>query len=105
MSITRIRTERTPHIEEGSAEHGASHVLTTISVVIPTLNEAANLPHVLTRLPDCVDEVVLVDGHSIDDTIAVARAILPDIRVVFRTGAARAMPSHAALPPRRVTSL
>jgi glycosyltransferase involved in cell wall biosynthesis len=86
MSITRIRTDRTPHIDEGSAEPGASHVLTTISVVIPTLNEAANLPHVLTRLPDCVDEVVLVDGHSIDDTIAVARAILPDIRVVIQNG-------------------
>jgi hypothetical protein len=53
-----------------------------ISVVIPTLNEAANLPHVLTRLPDFVDEVVLVDGHSVDDTIAVARSVRPDVRVV-----------------------
>ena len=43
-----------------------------VSVVIPTLNEAANLPHVLTRLPECVDEVVIVDGHSEDDTIKVA---------------------------------
>ncbi|HEX2704029.1 MAG TPA: glycosyltransferase family 2 protein [Solirubrobacteraceae bacterium] len=55
-----------------------------ISVVIPTLNEASNLPHVLTRLPDIVDEVVLVDGHSIDDTIAVAQAIRPDIRIVLQ---------------------
>ncbi len=44
-----------------------------ISVVVPTLNEAANLPHVLTRIPACVDEVVLVDGRSTDDTVAVAR--------------------------------
>src|SRR5579862_6595598 len=58
----------------------------TISVVIPTLNEAANLPHVLTRLPDVVDEVVLVDGHSVDDTIAVARMIRPDVRVVLQHG-------------------
>lgn len=58
----------------------------TVSVVIPTLNEASNLPHVLTRLPEIVDEVVLVDGHSIDDTIAVARMILPDIRVVLQDG-------------------
>ncbi len=57
-----------------------------ISVVVPTLNEAANLPHVLTRIPDCVDEVVLVDGHSTDDTIAVARMIRPDIRVVVQSG-------------------
>lgn len=55
-----------------------------ISVVIPTLNEAANLPHVLARIPVFVDEVVLVDGHSVDDTIAVARAVRPDIRVVLQ---------------------
>ncbi|HEX2702962.1 MAG TPA: glycosyltransferase family 2 protein [Solirubrobacteraceae bacterium] len=58
----------------------------TISVVIPTLNEAANLPHVLTRIPASVDEVVLVDGRSIDDTIVVARALRPDIRVVLQDG-------------------
>jgi glycosyltransferase involved in cell wall biosynthesis len=55
-----------------------------ISVVIPTLNEASNLPHVLTRLPEIVDEVVLVDGHSVDDTIAVAQMIRPDIRIVLQ---------------------
>jgi glycosyltransferase involved in cell wall biosynthesis len=55
-----------------------------ISVVIPTLNEASNLPHVLTRLPEIVDEVVLVDGHSIDDTIAVAQMIRPDVRIVLQ---------------------
>jgi glycosyltransferase involved in cell wall biosynthesis len=58
----------------------------TISVVIPALNEAANLPHVLTRVPTSVDEVVLVDGHSSDDTIKVARAVRPDVRVVLQTG-------------------
>src|SRR3984957_11448799 len=57
-----------------------------VSVVIPTLNEAANLPHVLTRLPDCVDELVLVDGHSVDDTIKVARAIRSDVRVILQSG-------------------
>jgi glycosyltransferase involved in cell wall biosynthesis len=55
-----------------------------VSAVIPTLNEASNLPHVLTRLPDIVDEVVLVDGRSIDDTVAVAQMVRPDIRVVFQ---------------------
>jgi glycosyltransferase involved in cell wall biosynthesis len=57
-----------------------------ISVVIPTLNEAANLPHVLTRLPSSVDELVIVDGHSVDDTIEVARALRPDVRVVLQDG-------------------
>jgi glycosyltransferase involved in cell wall biosynthesis len=50
------------------------------------LNEAANLPHVFARLPDCVDEVIIVDGHSTDDTIAVARAIMPSVRVVLQDG-------------------
>jgi glycosyltransferase involved in cell wall biosynthesis len=58
----------------------------SISVVIPTLNEAANLPHVFARLPECIDEVVLVDGRSSDDTIAVARALLPSVRVVLQDG-------------------
>jgi glycosyltransferase involved in cell wall biosynthesis len=57
-----------------------------ISVVIPTLNEAANLPHVLTRIPLGVSEVIVVDGHSIDDTVAVARAILPDVRILLQSG-------------------
>ncbi len=56
-----------------------------VSAVIPTMNEAANLPDVLSRLPECVDEVILVDGHSTDDTIAVARAVRPDVRVVVQT--------------------
>ena len=56
----------------------------SITVVIPTLNEAANLPHVLPLIPDFVDEVVLVDGHSADATVATARAIRPDIRVVLQ---------------------
>lgn len=58
----------------------------TISVVIPALNEAANLPHVLTRLPASVDEVVLVDGHSVDDTIDIARMLRPDVRIVMQDG-------------------
>lgn len=56
----------------------------TISVVVPALNEADNLPHVLPRIPSFVDEVILVDGYSTDDTIAVARSLLPEIRVVMQ---------------------
>lgn len=53
-----------------------------ISMVIPALNEADNLRHVLPRIPTWVDEVVLVDGRSTDATVAVARALRPDIKVV-----------------------
>ncbi len=56
-----------------------------VSVVIPALNEAANLPHVFARIPPDVHEVILVDGHSIDDTVAVAHALYPGVRVVEQT--------------------
>jgi glycosyltransferase involved in cell wall biosynthesis len=57
-----------------------------ISVVIPALNEARNLPHVFAQLPDNLYEVILVDGHSTDDTVAVARSLYPRVRVVNQTG-------------------
>ncbi len=54
----------------------------TVSIVIPALNEGKNLPHVLPKIPTWVHEVILVDGNSVDDTIAVAKSILPDIRII-----------------------
>jgi len=56
-----------------------------VSVVIPTLNEALNLPLVLCDLPSCVDEVVIVDGLSTDGTPRVASDILPDAKIVYQT--------------------
>jgi glycosyltransferase involved in cell wall biosynthesis len=55
----------------------------TVSVVIPTLNEADNLGHVLPRIPGWIDEVVLVDGGSTDGTVDRARRLRPDIEVVI----------------------
>jgi hypothetical protein len=56
-----------------------------VSVVIPTLNEARNLPHVFTDLPAGLHEVIVVDGYSQDDTLAVARRLRPDARIVMQT--------------------
>ena len=56
----------------------------TVSAIIPTLNEAENLPHVLTQLPNGVNELIVVDGHSNDDTIVVARRLRPDARIVLQ---------------------
>jgi glycosyltransferase involved in cell wall biosynthesis len=53
-----------------------------VSVVIPALNEAENLPYVFARLPAGLHEVIVVDGHSTDGTVAVARRLRPDVRVV-----------------------
>lgn len=57
-----------------------------VSVIVPTLNEARNLPYVLPNIPRWVDEIILVDGNSQDDTVAVARRLVPDIRVVAQEG-------------------
>ncbi len=53
-----------------------------VSLVVPALNEGMNIGWVLERIPAIVDEVILVDGNSTDDTIAVSRRFCPTIRVV-----------------------
>ncbi len=65
----------------GQSDGSAARV--RISAVIPTLNEAKNLPEVLPRLPAMVDEVIIVDGRSSDDTVDVARRLRPDCVVVL----------------------
>ncbi|WP_443079198.1 glycosyltransferase family 2 protein [Streptomyces sp. NBC_01498] len=57
-----------------------------VSVVIPAMNEAENLPYVFKSLPDWIHEVVLVDGDSTDGTIRVARELWPDVKVVEQRG-------------------
>jgi len=49
----------------------------SISLVIPTLNEAENLKHVLPQIPDYVSEVIIVDGGSVDETVATVRELCP----------------------------
>ncbi len=57
-----------------------------VSVIIPARNEARNLPHVFSTLPSWVDEIILVDGHSSDDTVVVTRALCPRARVIMQVG-------------------
>ena len=59
---------------------------TRITALICTLNEEANLPHVLTKIPGWVSEVILVDGHSSDDTVAVAQRLRPHIHILYQSG-------------------
>ena len=54
----------------------------SVSVIIPTLNEAGNLPYVLNTIPRWVDEIVIVDGRSKDDTERVAKVLRPDVRII-----------------------
>jgi glycosyltransferase involved in cell wall biosynthesis len=57
-----------------------------VSVVIPALNEADNLPHVLPRIPRWVHEVLVVDGNSTDGTADIATSLLPQVRIVRQSG-------------------
>jgi glycosyltransferase involved in cell wall biosynthesis len=70
-----------------------------VSVVIPAMNEAPNLPHVFARIPADVHEVILVDGYSMDGTVEVARSLWPDVRIVnqTRTGKGNALACGFAL--------
>jgi glycosyltransferase involved in cell wall biosynthesis len=69
-------TPLTPHLA----------IAPTVSVVVPAMNEAENLPHVFATLPHWIHEIILVDGNSTDDTVGVARRLRPNLRVVQQRG-------------------
>ena len=72
----------------------------TVSVVIPAMNEARNLPWLAARMPYGISEILLVDGRSVDDTVETARKLWPHVRVISQTrrgkGNALACGFHAA---------
>ena len=73
-----------PAVVEASARLGHQLLqIPRVTLVIPTLNEAENLKWLLPRLPTWVHEILIVDGCSTDDTIAVAQAMRPEVRIVL----------------------
>ena len=56
-----------------------------VTVLIPCLNEAENLPYVLRTIPEWVHEVIVIDDHCTDRTADVAREAMPDVVVVSNT--------------------
>jgi glycosyltransferase involved in cell wall biosynthesis len=55
-----------------------------ISIVVPARNEARNLEVVLPALPAGA-EIIVVDGHSVDDSAEVVRRVRPDARFIGQT--------------------
>jgi glycosyltransferase involved in cell wall biosynthesis len=58
----------------------------TVAAIIPAKNEARNLVHVLPKIPSLVDELILVDGHSTDKTVEVAKLLAPSVQIVAQSG-------------------
>lgn len=84
MTAGNVIAARSDHVwgePAGNRSRWSEH-LPTVSLVIPTLNEEANISHVLARVPDWVHEVVLVDGRSTDGTVAVAQRVFPKVKIV-----------------------
>jgi glycosyltransferase involved in cell wall biosynthesis len=76
VAVPSIVADHPAHFESGFA-------LPRVSVIIPTLNEAKNLPWLLPRVPAWVHEVIIVDGRSTDNTVEVARRLRSDVRIVL----------------------
>lgn len=57
-----------------------------ISVVLATHNEAKNLPNCLAAVKNWVDEIIVVDGESSDETVAIAQSF--NARVIATTNKA-----------------
>ena len=58
----------------------------SVTALIFALNEEESLPHVLPKVPSWIDEVLVVDGGSTDQTVAIARQLRPDIQILHQTG-------------------
>jgi len=94
MELELVRDEPLERSPDGSSRHSAPRqplpryapLGLRVSVVIAAMNEAENLPYVFSRLPEGLHEVILVDGHSADDTVGVARRLRPDVRILTQSG-------------------
>lgn len=54
-----------------------------ISLIIPAMNEEQNLPKLLEKINyENFTEVILVDGKSSDDTIKIAKKLIPSISIL-----------------------
>lgn len=72
-----------------------------ISIIVPTLNEASNLP-ALQSVADMVQELIVVDGGSTDDTVNIAKSlgfqVIEDISSGGRGAQLNSGAAHASAP-------
>ncbi len=65
---------------------GSERQAPQVSLILPALNEADGLRAVLPRIPSIVDNVIVVNGPSTDDTVEVVHKLRPDALLVQQTG-------------------
>lgn len=86
--VPNVLTAGTPHVclwavvlgdgqidvldDDAGGGKGAG-AMPTVSMVVPALNEERNIPHVFEQILEEIHLVVLVDGCSVDDTVAMER--------------------------------
>ena len=84
-------TTLSPRVDSGVADSFATHnrltwdqSLPRYSIVIPARNEEETLGEVLEDVRHFTDDLILIDGHSSDDTVVIARQY--DARVIQDNG-------------------
>jgi glycosyltransferase involved in cell wall biosynthesis len=86
MSVEAQGTEQRDTVELGNdLLPSSTPPRNTVTVIIPAMNEARNLPDVARRMPAGIDEIIFVDGHSEDDSIEVARVLWPAAKIISQT--------------------
>ncbi len=87
-TVMPVPSDFTDFSRDIGARRSASGNAPTVTVVLPARNEARNLPYVAKRMPP-VDQIVVVDGGSVDGTADVARQLWPDATVIEQTRAGK----------------
>jgi glycosyltransferase involved in cell wall biosynthesis len=82
----RIDLQPAPLTEVVPRQRRWSEIVPSVTLVIPTINEAKNLPHVLPKIPSWVSQVIVVDGKSTDNTVEVARQLYPSVDIIHQEG-------------------
>ncbi len=80
-----------PENQQAPAEHGK-----TLTVVIPTLNEAQTVGEIIEKVRPFTDDILVVDGHSADGTADIARSL--GTRIVFDHGKGKGEAIRSVIP-------
>jgi glycosyltransferase involved in cell wall biosynthesis len=74
------------NLDVGPARPDPVMTAVSVTVVLPTSNSARQLPYLLAVMPREIAELIVVDGHSVDASVEVARQCWPGVRIVQQSG-------------------